>query len=163
MQRGCNTDPCGTPVSMLFQEELTPFKTTFHFLIFKFFSQNLKKFQTICIFWFSLCFNFRLSFLLKSIYNFKELLVFCPFWTKDMLKKLSQKMAVPVEKKNKITNTGSFKKMTKLNKVEETLMFSGFFHDIYGTCKLILILCLKLCSFFTYLRGQKKSDNSFLK
>ena len=75
MRRGSNTDPCGTPVSMLFQEELTPFKTTFHFLIFKFFPQNPNQFsvQVICIFWFSLCFNFRLSFLLKSIYDFKGL------------------------------------------------------------------------------------------
>ena len=47
--------------------------------------------------------------------------------------------------------------MTKLNKVEETLMFSGFFDDKYGTCKLILILCFEAMQFFLYIYKDKRS------
>ena len=41
---GPNTDPCGTPASIFFQEELRPFRATLWFQFFKWFSKSIINF-----------------------------------------------------------------------------------------------------------------------
>ena len=53
---GPNTDPCGTPASIFFKEELRPFRTTFWFRFFSVVFQDIINFPST-----SYVFNLKIS------------------------------------------------------------------------------------------------------